>query len=136
MGDEEELECPRCGRTVTREQGKTDMKTGDLLCHPCFQQLNQTSLPIRNPKRDKKDKVCPNCHTKTTTLWRKFKSADEIEKTCAKNMKIKDPKSVDRTRNDLEGKLGCNACTLYWKLHGVRIVVKLFFVLKSEECKN
>ena len=51
-------------------------------------------------------------------------------------MKIKDPKSVDRTRNDLEGKLGCNACTLYWKLHGVRIVVNLLIVLKFKSYKN
>lgn len=123
--EEEDLECPSCGVSVDRQTGKPDMKTGNLLCSNCFNRLAQSTSgttqshpgPIRG-KREKKPKECPNCHSQNTTLWRKFKTADEIEKDIGKNSKIKDRTKVDRSRPDLEGVLGCNACTLYWKLHG------------------
>ena len=43
---------------------------------------------------------------------RKFKAAEEV--------KSKRPdKNVDDSRPDMKGKIGCNACCLYWALHGV-----------------
>ncbi|CBY41697.1 unnamed protein product, partial [Oikopleura dioica] len=53
--------------------------------------------------------------TTTTSLWRKFKTADEVKKTIQKK---KPSVSIDRSRPEIEGQLGCNACTLYWSLHG------------------
>ena len=98
---------------------------GNFICQNCYNRQVQSAPPApahpatMRGKREKKPKSCPNCNMTNTTLWRKFKSADEVEKEIGKNSKIKDRAKVDRTRPDLEGVLGCNACTLYWKLHGV-----------------
>ena len=45
------------------------------------------------------------------TKQRKFKSAEDV--------KSKRPeRDIDTTRADLKGETGCNACCLYWALHG------------------
>ena len=65
-------------------------------------------------KGSKPLKKCSNCGTSITTLWRKFKGIDEI--------RLKHPKkSLDDSSPDYKGKTGCNACCLYWSLHGVRL---------------
>ena len=47
---------------------------------------------------------------------RKFKAAEEV--------KSKRPdKNVDDSRPDMKGKIGCNACCLYWALHGVSFIL-------------
>ena len=65
-------------------------------------------------KPTKAEKKCANCGTAQTTLWRKFKSKEEI-KIKHKN---KEAQVIDAER-DLQGKTGCNACCLYWSLHAV-----------------
>merc|ERR1719204_517188 len=68
-------------------------------------------LPTFKNKSTKSHKTCVNCGTTNTTLWRKFKAAEEV--------KSKRPdKNVDDSRPDMKGKIGCNACCLYWALHG------------------
>ena len=48
---------------------------------------------------------------------RKFKAAEEV--------KSKRPdKNVDDSRPDMKGKIGCNACCLYWALHGVSFLTR------------
>lgn len=65
-----------------------------------------------------KVKTCPNCKTQTTSLWRKFKSADEVQRELEKKEGGKD-REIDNSKPEFEGELGCNPCVLYWKLHGV-----------------
>ncbi|NXY88144.1 GATA6 factor, partial [Alcedo cyanopectus] len=72
--------------------------TGNYLCNACglYTKMNGLSRPLikpqkRVPSSRRLGLSCANCHTTTTTLWRR----------------------------NAEGEPVCNACGLYMKLHGV-----------------
>ena len=86
-------------------------KKNKIFIDGLFSTNNGTAKRARVNSKPKRENICVNCGCRNATLWRKLKSADEVQ---TKRPEIK----VDRSKDHLAGQLACNPCALYWSMHG------------------